>query len=260
MGFKSIFLLSLSLTLFSSQISFAGISGRLMQIAATHDGHRKIENHLLVKALREKKFRREQVAQFFQDRIYILQILEHRLLADNQIDQDPAVFPKKAFYRSEAYQKDLEKLMGRWTQIEPSDAALNYGAYLSTASDESAALHLWLFLIGETFGAQHISHYINAKYKDAGDASQDFGNLKLLQVRGHFNRWIDQKLNDTNLNYEHEIQSAFEQLHALFEDAYLTPHVSPCRSTMTAISQLYSKAISALSLGPWSSSTCITSD
>jgi hypothetical protein len=72
----ALFAVVLSVSSLIPVLGLAGVSGKLMQVASSHSGHFTLERHSLITELREGDFRREQVAQFFCDRIFILEMME----------------------------------------------------------------------------------------------------------------------------------------------------------------------------------------
>jgi hypothetical protein len=240
----------IALSFFSSISGFARISpGQLMQAASSHTGHFKLERHQLIEILRNGNFRREQVAQFFTDRIYVLEIMESFLDLDSEEKfegRDSLILAaeEKIFFRSPSYRAELNQLVGPYSQFRPSQSAINYGNYLKNSRSEIAGLHHWLFLIGETFGAQHISNYIAQKYPQVGEASKSFEDIKLIKVRGIFNKWIDRQLlpiseNEEDLNYKEEIGIAYDSMTELFDAAVEAPHLSSYQSAVSAFSRLF---------------------
>lgn len=223
-----------------------------MKTASSHSGHFTLERHRLIDSLRDGNFRREQVAQFFKDRIYILEIIES-IVDLGQSEESSAESwsqlpaEQKIFSRAHSYREELKLLVGQWSSFQPSEAAINYGDYLETARPEVVSLHLWLFLIGETFGAQHISGYIAKTYPQVGAASKDFEGMKLMTVRGVFNTWIDQQLANSSLeqfeeqsemDYSDEIGVAYSYMTELFDAAYGAPRLSAYQSAVSALSRI----------------------
>jgi len=278
--------LPLGFLLLFSLSAQAGVSAKLMQLAARHPGHFELETHGFIKNLKTGSFRREQIAQFFQDRIYLSKIMEKALpFFDRPELSDSSAYagsPKhltpqghcnppqhsplsgqarppeeRVFFRSLAYEEELNLLIGNWVEIEPSPAAIQYGEYLQGQSAEVVSLHLWLFLVGETFGAQHISDYIHAKFSYTGNASKRFEDLKLMNVRRIFNLWIsdqlevrdplespnqlgsNDQLNERNIDLENEIGLAYSYLLGTFDAAEGTPNVHFCQSALTLLSERF---------------------
>lgn len=224
-------LASLSLSSLAPSYASARVVGRLMQLAASHEGHRSLEQHPFMDALRKGDFSREQLAQFLQDKIYILQLLERNLDRNEMSQLSPE---ERIFYRSFSYQEDLKSLLGQSEPIQPSDSAVAYGDYLTRSNSEVAALHFWLILMGETFGAQHISGYISQKFPTVGDAAKNFEDLKLISVRGHINRWADEQLDGSSIEFKEEIGKGFEHFSSMFDAAYQVPSPSEGYSTLLA--------------------------
>src|SRR5690348_16351320 len=96
---------------FSVVPASAQISNKLMSWSMV--GHHANTVHEFVISLKDpKSFRREQIAQFLQDRIYVLKIMEEKASLNPDSDQ-----VKKLFFRSEAYQQDLYNLIGKRTTV-----------------------------------------------------------------------------------------------------------------------------------------------
>jgi uncharacterized protein with HEPN domain len=143
------------------------------------------------------------------------------------------------------YREELLKLVGNPSYFQPTVSAIDYGNYLKSARHEVVALHFWLFLIGETFGAQHISDYIAKKYPQVGEVSKNFEDMKLMTVRGIFNKWIDTQFSaDSDANYpgidfKAEIGVAYAYMTHLFDAADTAPRVSSYQSAVSAFSRLF---------------------
>lgn len=219
----------LGLAFLFSVSAFAGVSQELMRLAMRDPGHRELEKHEFIQRLKNQSFEKEQVAQFFKDRIYFTEVMESIL----RESQDPfwklpsILTPSgRLFYRSFTYQQELRSLLGWSREPSPSRAAIDYGEYLKTRSAEIVAVHLWVFLVGETFGAQHMSDYFQEKFKTVGVASKSFESLTPPEARRVFNRWIDRMVGESSVDLEIEISAAYGFLIDTFDSALEAPRLS----------------------------------
>jgi heme oxygenase len=221
--------------LFSLSAS-AGISETLMALAGdhkNHKGHSSLENHRFIKSLHKNDFSETQIAQFFRDRIYILKTMENVLANATEshelslLDFRRLPAKDKLFFRSFAYQDDLDRLLEQTQGIAPpvSGSAIQYGEYLQNSQTEKVAIHLWLFLIGETFGTQSIGRRINERFHSVGIATRTFESFTPSQVRKEVNQWIDQMISDRSNQYEKEIGLAYFYLIQLFEEITHDPNL-----------------------------------
>jgi thiaminase len=190
---------------FNSSISLASVSGNLMRIASQHPGHRELETHLFIRALHSGNFYREQIEQFLEDRIYLLRKLEAKVFPDRLLAPPHQEHPhfkadSALFFRSRSYEIEQSTLLGirRYfqTQAHPSQAAEGYAAYLDQCTRDTAAIHLWLFLVGDTFGAQSMSSSIREHFHLFGKALTDFDGQSLAHVRKIYNDWITEVLTE----------------------------------------------------------------
>lgn len=172
---------------------------KLIQYATKAPGHKQCEDHPFITSLREATFSQNQLAQFLVDRLYILKFLEKAIL-----NTEDSIL----FYRSHSYANELVKL----SQVNPenllkspsiSTAAQNYCKYLGSIGDKQKAIHLWLILLGETFGAQHMAKYFQKKFPMMGFSLKDYSPFpSLIQVRKNYMNWIHEQLSQTNLTQE----------------------------------------------------------
>jgi hypothetical protein len=232
------FFVVLSFVLFSMGAS-ANISGHFMTEAANHEGHKIVSKHSFLDQLKDGTFRKEQLARFLRDRTYIASYLEHKVL-------DP-YHPKlsshlKIFYRSHAYRKEFHQLMGNWVYLSPSESAFAYVRHLQTLQPEAVMFHLWLFLQGETFGAQPMAGYFKKRFPAVGAAVGDFDGIKLMRVRSSYNRWLDENWGKAPVENPSEvIASSFEYAQRLFDEALKTGPAPKCNQVGMYLSEkLYS--------------------
>ena len=231
-----------------------------MQIAYQHEGHKALHSHPFINRLHSGSIRKEQVARFFQDRVYVFRILEDLLMGSGALfpkDQNLSEEMKALFLRSRAYESDLLQLHGIKEHelsnadiMPPSEAAFKYISTLHDAETETAALHLWLFLVGETFGAQSMGGSIHKKFPTTGLNATNFGNFELWNVRKIYTDWINQRfieaipeLDNRELlpnevkDAEIEIGRAYEAILKMFDAANETPRVSCCNRIRSLFNQ-----------------------
>ncbi len=226
----------ISLFLFCCIPVSAQVSKDLMGLSMQE--HHVFLNLPFVNALEQLQGRREQVAQFLQDRIHILKILEEKeFLFEGIAEKDLSLFK-----RSDAYQEDLQNLTGKWFKTPVSSSAIEYGEYLDQLDPKKIALHLWLFLVGETFGTQSICTKILSNFPRVGKAVKSLQDLQPMAALKKINAWVDTQLLDNDFSpeeYEAEIKIAYDHSVAMFNGAWKAKHVSYCASTQVVLSESY---------------------
>lgn len=195
----------------------------LMSKAGSHKGHRSLQNHAFTERLRNNTFCLEQLTQLIVDRVHVADAMERIAL--------PAFSPRqedkeKIFYRSRAYRAELTHLPQGET-VSPSEAARDYVAYLEKLNWESVSVHLWMFLAGETFGAQVMAGYFQASVPAMGVASRDFEGMRPIDALQEYNQYIKSVLGQYGPDessmvegfVDHEIEKGFDFTLQLFQAA-----------------------------------------
>jgi hypothetical protein len=246
--FKKLTVLSLLLLVANSAFA-VDLSNRLMGFAGRDPGHKALESHVFISSLNKGSFKIENVAQFIQDRVYYTQNLESILeqpkretfihssfytqISDlwewvynptafkaRQSNSEIQYLKKLVFFRSIQYQKEAQKLIDAGLEMPVSSEAKQYGEYLKTQEKDIVAIHLWLFLVGETFGAQPMGRSIHNKYSELGQESTRFDGVQISEARVLFNNWLLTQIDASKVDdYKVEIGRAYEYLIKTFEAA-----------------------------------------
>jgi hypothetical protein len=221
-----------------STSAWADLSRQLMTIAYQHTGHKQLEEHPFITSLETGEFTERQIVQYFIDKAYILKEME-KYLSDQDVLLHGTNFhslppDKKIFFRSHSYLKEVRATGGLFEDeglplsIPPSHEIVEYKNYLKGRPLDVVYVHIWLFLVGETFGARSIGAKINNKFPLLGLTAAHFEDLDLKDVRVHYNNWIKSKLQNPNVDFQTEIGIGYNYMIQVFNSAKTAGTTSSC--------------------------------
>ena len=218
-------MLASSWALMSSQPALASRSGLFLANTAKHPGHRMIGSHPFLQDLRKGRFRAEQVAQYFQDRVYLLKYFESTLdWYGNDFPGFISARQKEILYRSSIYQNELKKLNDSGIQTFPSPEVRHYVQYLKEKSHDIIFFHFLLGFIEESFRPGDIGTSIHSKYPFIANISLPSDPHTFLAIRKQVSQWADENL---PINLEEicqaEMSIAFHFIKATLDTAHRDP-------------------------------------
>lgn len=212
--------------LVSSLALGAPVTYQILNYFEGHDAHKALVHHSFLNSVRERTTPWEQIAQFFRDRVYILEILEKSL--------DESDF--EHLRRSSLYQKELYHLVGTRFPFTPSPIAVVYGDHLKTLLQNAARIHLWTILYRDLLDAPDFVGLLNGS-----DYYLQYGNMNFSEAKSFLNTWLEQKMQmmpeQTRLtNGQTYVGSAYAFIEALFNELNRIPEEGICNQSAAYIS------------------------